>query len=118
MRRKAVPFGALIAASILPASAYAQDKCAPIQFGRGQSSATLRGMAPPNEMVCYTFAAGAGQMASLKVTGRNMMMSVIGIGDARDSYTFRTSSQTYKFIVAQLMRSASPEPYTVTLSIK
>jgi hypothetical protein len=47
-----------------------------------------------------------------------MIISVIDVGDARDSWTFRTKAQTYKFIVAQLMRSVTNEPYTVTLSVK
>jgi hypothetical protein len=36
----------------------------------------------------------------------------------RDSWTFMTNAQTYKFIVAQLMRLVTSEPYTVTLSVK
>ena len=46
-----------------------------------------------------------------------MTISVIGVGDDRDSRIFTTKAQTYKFIVAQEMRSATPEAYTVTLSI-
>ena len=100
------------------ATAYAQDKCSAIHFAPGHSSATLKGIAPPEAGVCYTFAAAAGQTANLKVAGRNMIITVIGIGDARDAWTFKTEAQTYKFIVAQLMRSVTSEPYTVTLSVK
>jgi hypothetical protein len=75
-------------------------------------------VAPPENSVCYSFAAADGQTAHLKVTGRNMIISVIDVGDARDSWTFRTKVQTYKFIVVQLMRSVTSEPYTVTLSVK
>ena len=57
----------------------------------------------------------AGQTAQLKVTGN---ISVIGIGDAQVSWTFKTTAQTYNFVVGQLMRSVKPEPYTVTLSVK
>lgn len=118
MHGKAKLFGLLIAISIPMGSANAQDNCTLIQFARGQSSATLRGTAPPDGVVCYTFAAGAGQTARLKITGRNMIMSVIGVGDARTAWTFTTKHQTYKFIVAQLMRSVTPEPYSVTLSVR
>jgi hypothetical protein len=76
------------------------------------------GTAPPEDTICYSFAAGAGQTARLRVTGNNMIISVIGVGDGRDSWTFTTKAQTYKFIVGQLMRSVTLEPYTVTLSIK
>jgi hypothetical protein len=100
------------------ATAYAQDKCTSIRFAPGQTSTTVKGVSPPNEAVCYTFAAAAGQTANLKVTGRNMVISVIDVGDARDVWTFTTKAQTYKFVVGQLMRSITSEPYTVTLSVK
>ena len=67
------------------------------------------------EPVCHSYIAVAGQTAQLKVTGN---ISVIGIGDAQVSWTFKTTAQTYKFVVGQLMRSVKPEPYTVTLSVK
>ena len=95
-----------------------QENCAPIQFESGHSSATIRGTAPPEGVICYSFAAGAGQAAHLEVAGNNMIISVIGVGDARYSWTFKTKAQIYKFIVGQLMRSVTPERYTVTLSIK
>jgi hypothetical protein len=116
VRRHAVLGGLLI--TILMPAASAQENCRSVQFNRGQSSATLRGTAPPDGVTCYTFAAGAGQTASIKVTGRNMIISVPGIGDDRQSWTFPTKNQTYKFIVTQEMRSVTPELYTVTLSIK
>jgi hypothetical protein len=110
--------GIVVGLLSLTAAARAQENCSPVQFTKGQSSATVKGTAPPEDTICYSFAAGAGQTARLRVTGRNMIISVIGVGDARDSWTFTTKSQTYKFIVGQLMRSVTPEPYTVTLSIK
>jgi hypothetical protein len=100
-----------------PAQAIAQNNCTPVTFERGRSSATLRGTAPPEDIVCYTFAAGAGKTAHLSVSGRNMIVSVIGVGDARESWTFKTTAQTYKFVVGQMMRSVTPEPYSVTLSL-
>jgi hypothetical protein len=117
MVRTAILIG-ILSGLFLPASAYAQDNCTSIRFAPGLSSAAVKGIAPPEEGVCYTFAAAAGQTANLKITGRNMVISVIDVGDARDVWTFKTEAQTYKFIVAQLMRSVTSEPYTVTLSVK
>jgi hypothetical protein len=108
----------LLPALMLPATVVAQESCTPIRFAPGHSSATVKGTAPPEDSVCYSFAAADGQTAHLKVTGRNMIISVINVGDARDSWTFRTKAQTYRFIVAQLLRSVSSEPYAVTLSVK
>lgn len=60
----------------------------------------------------------AGQTARLRITGNNIIISVLGVGDARDSWTFTTKAQTYEFVVGQLMRSVSPERYTVALSVR
>jgi hypothetical protein len=117
MFRTATLMGILSGLFVLP-TAYAQDKCTSIHFAPGQSSATVKGVSPPNEPVCYSFAAAAGQTATLKVNGRNIVISVIDVGDARDVWTFTTKAQTYKFVVGQLMRSVTSEPYTVTLSLK
>lgn len=85
---------------------------------RGQSSATIHGIAPPEDTICYSFAARAGQTARPRITGNNMIIPVVDIGDARTSWTFTTKAQTYEFVVGQLMRSVTPERYTVTLSIR
>lgn len=79
---------------------------------------TVRGTAAPDRPICYSFTAAAGQTAQLRAAGNNMAISVIGVGDARDTWTFKTRAQTYTFIVAQLMRSARTEAYVVTLSIR
>jgi hypothetical protein len=108
----------LLTCVLTTAAAHAQENCAPVHFERGKSSAIIHGTAPPEGVICYTFDAGAGQTANLKVSGSNMIISVVGIGDARDAWTFKTEVQTYKFIVTQLMRSVSNAPYTVTLSVR
>lgn len=109
----------LVALGLLaaPAVARAQDNCTLVQFARGASSTTIQGKAPPEGVICYTFKAGADQTAHLQVSGRNVIISVIGVGDARTEWTFKTKAQTNKFIVGQLMRAVNAEPYTVTLSI-
>jgi hypothetical protein len=103
----------LLTCALATAAAHAQENCTPVHFERGKSSAIIQGTAPPESVICYTFDAGAGQTANLKVSGSNMIISVVGIGDARESWTFKTKAQTYKFIVSQLMRSVSNAPYTV-----
>jgi hypothetical protein len=108
----------LLALVASAAAAQAQQRCAAVHFKRGMSSAVIHGVAPPNDVVCYEFGARAGQTVSLKVAGNNMIISVYGVGDARDSWTFTTQARTYKFVVGQLMRSAMSEPYAVTLSIR
>jgi hypothetical protein len=108
----------LLTAALGAGAAHAQENCTPVHFERGKSSAIIHGTAPPEDVICYTFDAGAGQTANLKVSSSNMIISVVGIGDARESWTFKTKAQTYKFIVGQLMRSVSNAPYTVTLSVR
>lgn len=78
----------------LSVAAQAQENCKPVQFARGQSSATIHGTAPPEDTICYSFAARADQTAHLRITGNNMIISIIGVGDARDSWTFTTKAQT------------------------
>jgi len=99
-------------------TAYARDKCTAIHFAPGHSSITVKGVARPEQALCYSFAAAAGQTAILKVAGKNMIISVVGLGDAHAAWTFTTKAQTYTFIVAQMMRSVTSEPYTVSLSLK
>jgi hypothetical protein len=108
----------LLTCALATVAAHAQENCTPIHFESGKSSAIIQGTAPPEGVICYTFDAGAGQTANLKVSGSNMIISVVGIGDARESWTFKTKAQTYKFIVSKLMRSVSNAPYTVTLSVR
>ena len=108
----------LLTGALSAAAAHAQENCTPVHFERGTSSAIIHGTAPPEDVICYTFDAGAGQTANLKVSGSNMIISVVGIGDARESWTFKTKAQTYKFIVGQLMRSVTNAPYAVTLSVR
>jgi hypothetical protein len=97
----------LLACALAALAAHAQENCTPVHLERGKSLAIIHGTAPPEDVICYTFGTGAGQTTNLKVSGSNMIISVVGIGDARESWTFKTKAQTYKFIVGQLMRSVS-----------
>jgi hypothetical protein len=73
----------LLTCALAAVAAHAQENCTPVHFERGKSSAIIHGTAPPEDVICYTFDAGAGQTANLKVSGSNMIISVVGIGDAR-----------------------------------
>jgi hypothetical protein len=92
--------------------------CEMIRFERGQSSGTLRGVAPPEDSVCYEMTTGAGQTATLEIKGRNVMFSIDGVVDGRDRYSFTTEKRTYRVIVGQLMRAVHNEPFTLSVSIK
>jgi hypothetical protein len=95
----------------------AQENCQPISFPKGQTSTTIKGVAPTSDPVCYTFNTDAGRTAKLKVAGTNVAMSVIGEGDDRLEFTFRTKARAYKFLVFQL-RGWTPQAYTVVVELK
>jgi hypothetical protein len=116
MKHLARIFLAAVCAVAIPA--HGQDNCKPVVFPKGQTITTLQGNAPAMGPVCYTFDAAAGRTARLKVTGTNMAMSVVDVGDDREEFNFPTQAQTYKFLVFQQMRSASPQRYTVMMELK
>jgi hypothetical protein len=87
--------------------AQAQDTCAPIQFARGQSSATVKGVAPLGApFACFTFVAGRGQTATIRLThsNGNTAFNVDGVVDNQDKYSFRAEARTYKIDVYQITR--------------
>jgi hypothetical protein len=92
--------------------------CEPIHFKRGHYSGSVRGVAPPDDIVCYEVGTGAGQHAEVRIEGRNMVFSIEGVVDARDRYSFTTEKKTYRITVAQLMRSVTSEPFTLTVSVR
>jgi hypothetical protein len=99
-------------------SASAARTCTPVHFEKGRFWAKVTGLAPPNEALCYTFRAKAGQTARLVVRGQNMIVSVIDVGDAQTTWTFKTQAKTYQFVVGQLMSSVKSEPFTVDVSVR
>ena len=53
--------------------AYAAE-CETIRFRKGESSGTVRGIAPAEDIVCYKMTTGQGQTATLRVTaGENII---------------------------------------------
>jgi hypothetical protein len=106
-------------AQAAPAPGGSDEGCKLVQFAAGQSSAVLQGIAPAETMLCYLMTTASGQTASVKVTsGKNVIITIIGVGDARDSFQFRTERKTYKIMVGQLMRSVTEQPFTISVSVK
>jgi hypothetical protein len=103
---------------VLVTGAVNAQSCEPIHFKRGSYSGTVEGVAPAEDVVCYELATGAGQRATVKVTGKNVIFSIGGVIDAQDEYSFTTKKQTYRIIVGQLMRSITKEPFTLTVSVR
>ena len=117
-------FGRVVVAGLallaVAGRASAQENCTSIHFPPGKSSIAVQGVAPPSdspETACYTFAAAAGQTARVSVNN-HMVVSVSDVGDDRSIWVFKTKAQTYKLIVAQEGRSATRDPFTLTLSIR
>lgn len=109
----------LAALHLLVAAGTAQaQSCEPIQFKRGHDSGTVRGIAPPDDVVCYELRTGAGQRADISVAGSNVMFSVSGLVDGRDQYSFTTEKKAYRIVVGQLMRSINDEPFALTVSVR
>ena len=112
----------LTAMLLFGSAALAQESpnCTPIQFARGQSSATLNGSVGSDEpFPCYTLATSKGQKATIKFirTNGNMAFSIYGLVDDRDSYSFKTEEKTYKLVVFHTLR-ALPSPFALMVSVK
>ena len=107
----------VISISVLNA-AWAEE-CETIRFKRGESSGTVNGMAPADDVRCYLMSTGQGQTATLLVTtGKNTVFSIDGLIDAQNNYTFKTERKTYKIVVGQLFRAIAGEPFTLFVSIE
>jgi hypothetical protein len=106
MKRSALPATLLFAGFVIP-TAHAQEKCIPIAFAPGHSTAIVKGIAPFGPpFACYTVAAGLGQTATIKLTrsNGNMAFNIDGVVDNRDNYSFKTEARTYKIDVYQITR--------------
>jgi hypothetical protein len=99
-------------------SALAAERCTAVRFQRGASSAETTGLAPAEDVICYSLETGAGQNARIQVLeGSNVMFSIEGLVDAQDDYSFRTERGTYRVLVGQLMRAAEPMPFRILMSV-
>ena len=99
--------------------AWAAGACAPIRLDAGRFSTTILGVAPAEDMVCYSMATGQGQRAALRVlSGRNTAITVEGEADARTAHDFTTERETYRILVFQLLRAAAPEAFAISVSVR
>lgn len=99
--------------------ALAEPPCRAIRFPPGASRTTINGVAPATGALCYTLATGNDQTARLQVTsGRNVIFSVEGVADAKDDLTFRTRRRSYRIIVGQLFRTATPERFVIAIVVR
>lgn len=106
MKRSTIPVAIFFAGFVISA-AHAQEKCIPISFAPGHSSAIVKGIAPFGPpFACYIVTAGRGQTATIKLTrsNGNMGFNVDGVVDDRDNYSFKTEARTYKLEVYQITR--------------
>jgi len=114
LRRSALALVGLIAAVIaMPVLA-----CETIHFKRGTYSATVRGVAPADDLVCYQMATGPSQQMSLRLSGRNVIFSVDNVIEGQNEYSFITEKRTYRISVSQLMRSMTDQPFTLFVSVR
>ncbi len=99
---------AVLIGALISVSAHAQNRCTPIQFAPGTSSATVRGIAPfATPFACFIFAARRGQTATVTLTqsNGNTAFNVGGLIDDQDNYSFATEARTYKIDVYQVIRN-------------
>ena len=68
-----------------PHFAGAQENCQPITFPKGQTSTTIKGVAPASGPVCYTFNTDAGRTAKLKVAGTTSLQVFSFPAERRDA---------------------------------
>lgn len=108
----------LLTLSAIAANTAFADECETIRFERGQSAGTVKGVAPPDDMVCHEITTDAGQNATVAVNGINVMFSIEGVIDGQERHSLMTKAQRYKIYVGQLMRSVTDEPFTLTVSVK
>jgi hypothetical protein len=108
--------------SFAPASgALGAERCQPIKFSRGTSSATVHGTARSEDLACFTLETGAGQTATVKLVGHprdDTAFNIGGVVDNRESHTFKTKATTYKIDVYRTFPRGRPTPFTLSVSVR
>lgn len=95
------------------------EECETIRFKPGESSGTVSGLAPVDDIKCYQMTTAQGQTATVQViAGKNIIFAIPGVIDGQDSHTFITDKKTYRIEVGQLMRAIQNEAFTLFISIK
>lgn len=100
------------------ATADAQS-CEEIRFSAGSSSGEVSGTVIEGAPMCFTFGSGAGQIATLNLSGSdNACFGIDGVVDCSVSYQFQTERQTYRVRVNQLFPRPEVEPFVLRLEIQ
>ena len=105
--------------------AHARASCEPIRFEAGASSAVISGTVPghPRDdpdptQLCYTLAVSGGQHAEVAlISGRNVAITIPGVGDANDRFAFTTRRGTYELHVFQLFPGGGEEPFRMRVEV-
>jgi hypothetical protein len=98
--------------------AHAQGGCVQAAIEPGRSETFIFGIAPPEDIVCYSLATTPGQTFALKVVnGKNIILNVVGIRDGVDEVTFTARRRAYEVRVSQLMRSITREAFRIRVSL-
>jgi hypothetical protein len=101
-----------------------KSRCRPIKFKTGAISATVADTAKaetrdsPVAPLCYTLAASEGERAKVRlVSGKNVAITIEGIGDAKDSFDFTTRSGTYVLRVFTLFPTGQSAPFRMLVEV-
>ena len=108
----------------LASEADARADCSPIRFQPGTSGTVIAGTAPPSDgseaerPLCYALVVGDGQNARVRVlSGRNVAITIPGVGDASDSVDFRTRQGRLELHVFQLFPGGDAEPFRIRIEV-
>ncbi|SMY08106.1 hypothetical protein [Flavimaricola marinus] len=108
---------ALSALLIPPAQA---QSCQQVSFPAGFTSGAIEGQVSPDGVVCYALnMAPHNNNLGLSISGRNVMF---GFNDGFNAMDAQTQTQlvpegpTVRVTVSQLMRSATTEPFRLTVT--
>ncbi|SDD75338.1 hypothetical protein SAMN05421538_102351 [Paracoccus isoporae] len=104
--------------SFLATPAMAQD-CSPIRFAPGESGAFVKGDAPAEGSACYSIDLRPGQKFFAEiVTGQaDIAISIPGIGDNRNTFSFVTQQSRYELWVHQTFRAVEDAPFTMLVRV-
>lgn len=95
------------------------QECEEIRFSPGASLGEVSGRVIEGSPTCYTFASGAGQTATLVLSGsENACFTIDGVVDCRVNYNFETARRTYTVGVSQLFPKTEAETFSLELSIQ
>ncbi len=96
--------------------------CKAVQFKKGELAAVVEGTTAENKTDCYTVKTGANQTMTAELIGnsddiKNTAITIPGIGDARDTFQFKTEKKTYEVRVSQIKQVAEEKPYGLNITV-